>query len=162
MSCGVGCRCGPDRALLWLWCRPAVVAPNQLLAWELPCAMGVALKGRGKRKEICVMCHINSRKRKKDMGIPIMAQQKRIWLASMRTQFLSLASLSGLRIQHCRELWCSLQTWLRSYVAVAVASASGCSSGLTPSLGTSICCWCSPKKTKKEKKMGKGQNMEAT
>ena len=33
----------------------------------------------------------------------------------------SLASLSGLRIQYCRELWWRLQTQLRSDVAVAVA-----------------------------------------
>ena len=32
----------------------------------------------------------------------------------------SLASLSGLRIQHCPELWCRSQTWLGSRVAVAV------------------------------------------
>ena len=31
-----------------------------------------------------------------------------------------LALLSGLRIQHCRELWCSLQMQLRSRVAVVV------------------------------------------
>ena len=24
MICGVGCRCGSDPALLWLWCRAAV------------------------------------------------------------------------------------------------------------------------------------------
>ena len=30
--------------LLWLWCRPAVVAPIQPLAWEAPFAAGVALK----------------------------------------------------------------------------------------------------------------------
>ena len=33
----------------------------------------------------------------------------------------SLASLSGLRIRHCRELWCRSQTHLGSDVAVAVA-----------------------------------------
>ena len=32
----------------------------------------------------------------------------------------SLASLSGLRIQRCCELCCSLQTWLGSGIAVAV------------------------------------------
>ena len=31
-----------------------------------------------------------------------------------------LASLSGLRIRHCRELWCRSQTWLGSPVAVAL------------------------------------------
>ena len=37
---------------------------------------------------------------------------------------------------------------LRSGVAVTMAVASSCSSDLTPSLGTSICHRCSPKKTK--------------
>ena len=32
-----------------------------------------------------------------------------------------LASISGLKIQHCHELWCRSQTWLGSGVAVVVA-----------------------------------------
>ena len=40
------------------------------------------------------------------VGVPIMAQQKQICLASMRMQIQSLASLSGLRIWRCHELWC--------------------------------------------------------
>ena len=64
----------------------------------------------------------------------------------MRTQVRSLASLSGLRIQHCRELWCRSQLQLRSGVAVAVMQAGGYSSDLTSSLGTSICRQCGPKK----------------
>ena len=36
-------------------------------------------------------------------GVPIMAQQKWIWLVSMRTQVRSLASLSGLRIWCCES-----------------------------------------------------------
>ena len=49
-----------------------------------------------------------------------------------------LASLSGLRIQHCCE---RSQMWFGSgaVVAVAVAVAGSCSSNSTPSLGTSIC-----------------------
>ena len=43
--------------------------------------------------------------KKNRQGIPIMAQQKQIWLTSMRTQVQSLAWLSELRIQHCCELW---------------------------------------------------------
>ena len=27
MSCGVGCKCSLDPALLWLWCRPAATVP---------------------------------------------------------------------------------------------------------------------------------------
>ena len=41
----------------------------------------------------------------------------------MRFRVQSLASLSGLRIQHCHELWCGSQTQLGSHVAVAVATA---------------------------------------
>ena len=44
MSCCVGCRCGWDPALLWLWCRLAAAALIQPLAWELPYAMSAALK----------------------------------------------------------------------------------------------------------------------
>ena len=54
------------------------------------------------------------------VGVPIMAQRKRIWLVSIRMQVQSLASLSGLRLQHCPELWCRSQVWLRSGIAVAV------------------------------------------
>ena len=44
MSCGVGHRCSSDPALLWLWCRPAAIAPIGPVAWKLPCAPGAALK----------------------------------------------------------------------------------------------------------------------
>ena len=44
MSCGVGHRHSSDVALLWLWCRPAAIAPLQPLAWDPPYAAGVALK----------------------------------------------------------------------------------------------------------------------
>ena len=36
----------------------------------------------------------------------------------MRMQVRSLASFCGLRIWHCHELWCRLQTRLRSGIAV--------------------------------------------
>ena len=32
LSCGVGGRHGLDPVLLWLWCRPAAIAPIQPLA----------------------------------------------------------------------------------------------------------------------------------
>ena len=56
---------------------------------------------------------------------------------------------------HCRELWCRLQARLASCVAVAVVWAGSCSSNSAPSLGTSICHGCGPKKTKKKKKKKK-------
>ena len=48
MSCGVGCRCILDLALLWLWCRMAAAALIQPLAWEPPYATGVVLKKKKK------------------------------------------------------------------------------------------------------------------
>ena len=75
-----------------------------------------------------------------------MVQLKQIQLGAMKFQVPSLASLSGLRIRHCREMWCRLQTCLRSCVAVAVVQASGYNSESTPSLGTSICHECGLKK----------------
>ena len=80
-------------------------------------------------------------------GVPIVAQQKWIRLAYLGMQVQSLASLSGLRIQRCCELWCMLQTLLRSDAAVVVAQAGGYSFDLTSSLGTSVCHRCSPKNT---------------
>ena len=49
MSCGVGHRRGLDLVLLWLWHRPAAVAPIGPLAWEPPRAAGVALKSKEKK-----------------------------------------------------------------------------------------------------------------
>ena len=62
-----------------------------------------------------------------------------MWLSGLRSGLVSvkmqvrfLASLSGLSIECCCELWCRSQTQLRSGVAVAVAKASSYSSDLTP------------------------------
>ena len=45
---------------------------------------------------------------------PIVAQWKRIQLGTMRLWIQSLASLSGLRIGHCHELWCKskMEAWI--------------------------------------------------
>ena len=48
VSCGVGCKCGSDPVLLWLWCRLAAIAPIRPQAWELPYATGAALKSKKK------------------------------------------------------------------------------------------------------------------
>ena len=78
----------------------------------------------------------------------------------MRTQVQSLASLSGLRIQHCHELWCRSEIRLGSLIAVAVTQAGGYSSDLNPSLGTSICHRCGPKKVKRQKRKEKKERMK--
>jgi len=83
------------------------------------------------------------RKEKKEgRGVPVVVR-----LVSTSRQIQSLASLSGLRIWRCCELWCKSQTRLRS------------GSNLTPSLGTYRCRRCSPKKTKKKKKKKKEGGM---
>ena len=51
MSCGVGRRHGSDLALLWLWRRPAAIAPIQPLAWEPPYAEGAALERQKTKKK---------------------------------------------------------------------------------------------------------------
>ena len=40
VSCGVGCRCGLDPTLLWLWSRLVATALIRPLGWEPPYAQG--------------------------------------------------------------------------------------------------------------------------
>ena len=54
-SCGVGCRCSSDPALLWLWHELAAVAQIRLLAWEPPYVVGVALKRQKKKKRMVII-----------------------------------------------------------------------------------------------------------
>ena len=51
VSCAVGCRCGSDPELLWLWHRLAARAPNGPLAWKPPYAVGAALEKTERRKK---------------------------------------------------------------------------------------------------------------
>ena len=92
-------------------CLPALCKPSESLSLQIP---GLSLP--------CLLefysIHAQpSTHQKLNLGVAIMAQQKPIRLASIRTQVPSLASLSGLRIQHCCELRCRSQTRLRSLVA---------------------------------------------
>ena len=66
----------------------------------------------------------------------------------MRTQVQSLALLSELRIQRCRELW------YRLHIAGAVAQASSYNSDPEP--GNFHVPGCSPKKTEEKKKISPG------
>ena len=74
----------------------------------------------------------------------------------MSLQIQSMALLSGLRIQHCRELCCRSQTGLRSGIAVAVTLAGSCSSNLTAGLEPPYATGAAPErqndKTKQNKK----------
>ena len=51
MSCGKGHKCGSDLVLLWLWHRPAAVAPIQSLARELPYVERSPKKKKKKKKK---------------------------------------------------------------------------------------------------------------
>ena len=55
-----------------------------------------------------------------DSGVPVVVQQLRSRLISMRVWVGSVALLSGLRTWCCCELWCRLQMWLGFCVVVAV------------------------------------------
>ena len=88
-------------------------------------------------------------KKRSLQGVPIMVQQKQIRLGTMRLWIQSLALLGGLRIWRCHELWYRTQMQLGSGIAVSLAQAGSNCSDQTPSLGTSICYGCSPKKKKK-------------
>ena len=70
----------------------------------------------------------------------------------MKIQMLvgSLSSLSWLRTQRCQELQCRSQTQIRSCIAVAVVQADSCSSDSAPSMVTSVCHRCIPKKQKEK------------
>ena len=67
MSCGVGCRRGSDTALLWLWHRPAAIAPIRPLAWEPLYAVEAGLEKtkrqrkkekKKKKKKPCIVLKI--------------------------------------------------------------------------------------------------------
>lgn len=53
--------------------------------------------------------------------VPVVAHQKPTQLVSMGTGVQSLALLRGLRIKHCRELWCRSHTRLGSGIVMVVA-----------------------------------------
>ena len=87
-----------------------------------------------------------------ELGVPAVAQWETS-LTSIREDVGSIAGLSQwVRIWCCRELWCRLQTWLKSGIAAAVAYARSCSFNSTPSLGTSIYHGCGPKKQRRKKR----------
>ena len=108
MSYAVGHRHSSDPSLLWLWRRPAATALIRPLALEPPHAVGAALEKAKRQKKEYEFLEFPS------------------WLSEMnltgimRMQVRSLASLSGLRIQCCSELWYRSQMWLRSGIAVAL------------------------------------------
>ena len=95
---------------------------------------------------------IKKKKKEEGGGVPVVAQLvKNPTSIHEARRVRSLASLNGLKIRHCHELWCRVQAQLGS-VAMAVVVASGYSSDLIPSLGTSICRRGVALRSKKKKK----------
>ena len=82
MGCGVGCRHGSNPALLWLWGRPAAMAPIGPLAWELPYASGVAKKWQKDQKN--KIKQTNKKNKSKLEGVPIVTWRVLNLLVSMR------------------------------------------------------------------------------
>ena len=70
------------------------------------------------------------------LGVAIKKKSSKEMFSRLAAEILEQAFLPS-------ELWCWLQNWLGSHVAVAVAVARSCSSD-------SICLRCSPKKTEKK------------
>ena len=50
-----------DPVLLWLWCKPAAVAPIRPLAWDPPYVLGIALKKKKSSKLETTQISISSR-----------------------------------------------------------------------------------------------------
>lgn len=79
--------------------------------------------------------------KKEIWAIPIVAFAQ--WVKNLKesTRMLiqSLATISGLRMQHCFRVYQTSKMSLRTNVVMAVAQANTWSSDLTPSSGTSIC-----------------------
>ena len=58
MSSGLGRRRGLDPALLWLWRTPASTDLIGPLSWEIPYAVGAALKRQKDKKIILIKLNI--------------------------------------------------------------------------------------------------------
>ena len=91
MSCDVRHRCSSDPALLWLWHRPAAVAPIQPLVQEPPYATSTALKKKKRQKK--------KRKKKKNktclIQVAHMAEMLIVTCGSERSAPATMASRTG-------------------------------------------------------------------
>jgi len=83
MNCGVGCRCGSDPMLLWLWHRLAATALIRPLAWEPPYAVGVAQEMAKRQKQ---------QEQNKVRGVSIVAH----WLTNPTSIHEDLGLIPGL------------------------------------------------------------------
>ena len=83
MSCGVGHRCGSDLARLWLWHRPAAVAPIRPLTWEPLYAVDAAMKTKQNKTkqnktQLCFYALAMNNLKKIGNTIPLTATSNRV------------------------------------------------------------------------------------
>ena len=128
MSCGAGRRHGLDLVLLWLCCRLVPAALIQPLAWELPYAVGIALK-RKKSGEAVGWRFVTI----------TMA-----WLDSPSSPAFQGHTAFILKTSGVPFCCCGLRIWHCLYSGLGYC----CGVGLIPSLGTSRGHRCSQKKKK--------------
>ena len=71
MNYDIGHRCVLDPVLLWLWNRPAAIAPIGPLAWEPPYAMGAAMKRQKTKKKKKVLVQQSTKKESWCLSTPV-------------------------------------------------------------------------------------------
>ena len=94
LSCGIGHRCGSDPLLLWLWHRPATTAPIWPLAWDLPCAVGAALKSKKKKRKR------KEKEKKESISLPAWNQFCYMLMTEPVSFWFLLGSRNGRKHQH--------------------------------------------------------------
>ena len=90
VSCGVGRRCGSGPMWLWLWHRPAAVAPIGPLAWEPPYVECTALKK--KKKNLTYICIKSSKDPPKPVSGPLGRRLKILKLDGLKDSFYFVQS----------------------------------------------------------------------
>ena len=139
-----------DPTLLWLWCRLAAAAPIWPPAWEFPPSESTALKRKRKTK--------TKTKNKKGEKVFLIVELQLMWKEwwkwkKIRSSYYGLAEMNLTSVYENAGSIPGLAQWVKDQTLLwAVALAGSCSSDSTPSLGTSLCCGCSPKETKQNKR----------
>ena len=130
MSCGVGCGCGLDPTLLWLWYRPAAVAPIRSLAWEPP--EGAALEKAKRPKK--------TKKKKKELNSRRRYNNCKYIRTQHRSTSIYMANANS-----------SIPLWINR---LSIWCGHCCGASSVPGLRISTCCRHSPKR-----EQGKGKNI---
>ena len=100
MSCGVVCRRGTDLALLCLWYRRVATAPIWPVAWELPYAVGMALKRPKKKKSLKFLKKITEISKKQKLNLPCTSNY-------LHSVYIVLGIISNLEMS--QSIWENMQ-----------------------------------------------------